>query len=234
VYARYGSQFRTLFESGLLPDEIARFGGGDIFSLPGAVALSLIHPIAIMLVSVFAVGFSATAVAGERQRGTLEVVLARPLSRRSLYATLALAALAFVVAATGSLVAGTLVGSALAGVLHELPIDRLPLLWLNAVLLFAAFAAIGLAASVSFDRVPPALGVALGITIAMYFFDVLGSLWPAAEWLQPYSLFHYLEAKAMLTGVPRPFDFFVLLAVVAVAVAWALVVFPGRDIAAPS
>ena len=57
IYARYGSQFTALVESGLLPEEFARLGGGDVFSLSGAIALSFIHPIAIILTSVFAWGF---------------------------------------------------------------------------------------------------------------------------------------------------------------------------------
>src|SRR5215207_6302161 len=68
-----------------LEDAFPEFGGGDIFSLPGSIALGLIHPIAIILTSVFSVGFSASAIAGERQRGTLEVALARPIARRTFY-----------------------------------------------------------------------------------------------------------------------------------------------------
>ena len=102
------------------------------------------------------------------------------------------------------------------------------------VLLFGAFAAIGLAASVSFDRLAPALGVTLGFVVLMYLLEVLGSLWPAAEMLQPYSLFHYLKPKAILSGAGAPFDLAVLASVILVAVAWALVVFPRRDLAAPS
>jgi hypothetical protein len=64
--------------------------------------------------------------------------------------------------------------------------------------------------------------------------EVLGSLWPAAEVLQPYSLFHYLKAKAILTGVVAPVDVGVLSSVILLALAWALVVFPRRDLAAPS
>jgi hypothetical protein len=100
--------------------------------------------------------------------------------------------------------------------------------------LFGAVAAIGLAASVSFDRLAPALGVTLGIVIVMYVLQVLGSLWPAAELLQPYSLFHYLKAKAILSGVVAPVDLIVLSSVILMAMVWALVVFPRRDLAAPS
>ena len=234
IYARYGSQFTALMQSGLLPEQFARFGGGDVFSLAGSIALGLIHPIAIILTSVFAVGFSASAVAGERQRGTLEVALARPISRRVFYLSLLAASFGFIAISIAALLAGSVSGATFAGVVEELAFRNLPLLWLNSVLLFGAFAAIALAASVSFDRLTPALGVTLGIVIAMYVLEVLGSLWPAAEPLQPYSLFHYLKAKAILNGFVAPFDLVVLSSVILIAMVWALMVFPRRDLAAPS
>jgi len=234
VYGKFGSQFRAVIESGLFPEEFARFGGGDIFSLPGSLALSLIHPIAIILTSVFSVGYSTGAVAGERQRGTLEVALARPISRRGFYLTLLAAAFGFVTVTVASLLAGGIAGSWFAGVIGELAVRNVPLLWLNSVLLFGSFAAIGLAASVSFDRLAPALGVTIGLMVTMYFFDVLGSLWPDAARLQPYSLFHYMQPKAILLGDGSLLDLTVLAAVIVAAMVWALVVFPRRDVAAPS
>jgi len=234
IYKQYGSQFAGLVESGLLPKEFARFGGGDVFSLSGSIALSFIHPIAIILTSVFAVGFSAAAIAGERQRGTLEVALARPVSRRMFYLNLLAATFAFIAILIAALLAGGISGATFAGVVEELAFRNLPLLWLNSVLLFGAFAAIGLAASASFDRLTPAVGVTLGVVIAMYVLEVLGSLWPAAEWLQPYSLFHFFKAKSILSGTVSPADMGVLLFVIVIAMAWALVVFPRRDLAAPS
>ena len=233
IYARFGSQFRSIFESGLIPPQFARIGGGDIFTLPGAVALSFIHPIAMILTSVFAVGFSAFAIAGERQRGTLEVVLARPMSRTVVYLSLLVASFGFIAIAIAALLAGSVSGATYAGVVDQLAFRNLPLLWLNGVLLFGAFAAIALAASVSFDRLTPALGVAMGIVVAMYVLEVLGSLWPAAEVLQPYSLFHYLKARAILTGTAVSMDVAVLLSAILIAMVWALVVFPRRDLAAP-
>ena len=234
IYAQFGSQFRALLESGIVPAQFFKFGGGDVFSLPGAIALGLIHPIAMILTSIFAIGFSSAAVAGERQRGYLEVVLARPISRRVLYTTLAAAAFSFVALSVTALLTGGLAGSTVAGVIGELSLGQVPLLWLNAFLLFGSFAAIGLAASVSFDRLPPALGVTIGIVVSMYALDVVGSLWPRAEFLQPYSLFHYLKARAILMGAAEPRDLIILAAVTVSAIVWALVVFPRRDLAAPS
>jgi hypothetical protein len=126
------------------------------------------------------------------------------------------------------------VGCAAAGVLDELPFDRLPLLWLNGMLLWGAIGTIGLAASVSFDRLPPAIGVTLAIVIVSYFLEILGSLWSDAKGLQPFSLFHYLTAKDILTGTTNVSGLVLLAVVAAVAIAWAEIVFPRRDLAAPS
>jgi ABC-type transport system involved in multi-copper enzyme maturation permease subunit len=234
IYDAFGAQFRDVLQSGAIPKQFTQFGGGDIFSLAGSVALGFIHPIAVGLNLVFAVGFAASCVAGERQRGTLEVLLARPLSRHVVYVTLAVAAALFLAITVGALTAGSAVGASLTGRLDELGPNNLPMLWLNGVLLFWAFAAVSLALSVSFDRLTPAVGLSLAFVLASYFLDVLGQLWPDAAGLQPLSLFYYVNARADLSGLPVWSDFGVLAAVIVVAIIYAWIVFPRRDLAAPS
>ena len=146
IYQSFGQQMKALIDSGVIPKQFTNFGGGDVFSLAGSIALGYVHPIAIILVSIFAIGFATSAVAGERQRGTLEVLLARPLSRRTIYVTELAAVLLFIGLVLVSASVGTAIGSAAAGVLGELAVDRLPILWLNGMLLWGTFAAIGLAA----------------------------------------------------------------------------------------
>jgi ABC-2 type transport system permease protein len=234
VYGSFGQTFKSIIDSGLIPKELTQFGGGDVFSLSGSLALGALHPISLILNSVFAVGFATAAVAGERQRGTLEVLLARPLSRRTTYVTLLVAMLTFVGVALVATILGAIVGSVVAGVSDELVIARLPVLWLNGLLLFGSIGAIGLAASVSFDRLTPALGITVAIVVISYFLEVLGTFWPDAKGLQPYSIFHYYAAKPILEGVVDVANFAALAVVGAVAIGWALIEFPRRDLAAPS
>ena len=234
VYGTFGQTFRSIIDSGLIPKQLMQFGGGDIFSLSGAMALGAIHPISLILNSIFAAGFATSSVAGERQRGTLEVLLARPLSRQTVYVTLLVAVLGFIGAAVAASLVGSTIGAAIGGVASELVPARLPFFWLNAVLLFGAIAAVGLAASVSFDRLTPAIGLTVGFTVISYFLEVLGTLWPDAQGLQPYSVFHYFDAKQVLEGNVVVGNFVILAAVAAVAIGWAIVEFPRRDLAAPS
>ena len=81
--------------------------GADPFSLDGAVALGWVHPIGIGMFVLFPVGLGAVAIAGERQRGTLEVLLSRPLSRRTLFATHLLTLVLIAVLTTLAALAGT-------------------------------------------------------------------------------------------------------------------------------
>lgn len=234
IYSQFGATFRDIFDQGVFPEAFANFGGGDIFSLAGSIALAFIHPIALILVSVFAVGFATSAVAGERQRGTLEILLSRPVSRRRTYVTLLFAAFVFIALSITALLGGALASAVAFDVIGELELSRVPLAWLSGFLMFGSFATIGLAMSVSFDRLGPAIGITIAILLVSYFLEIIGSLWPDATFLQPYSLFHYLQTKPILEGEADPVGFALLGVVAVVGIVWALVVFPRRDLAAPA
>ena len=113
------------------------------------------------MVAIFAIGSTATAVAGERARGTLEVLLARPISRLTLYVSILVAMLVAVLLVIGAIIGGMVAGSAIQGLTDELDLGLLPLVLLNGFGLWAAFTTFGLAASVTFDRPGPAIGLSL-------------------------------------------------------------------------
>ena len=110
----------------------------------------------------------------------------------------------------------------------------MPLVFVNGLLLWGAFAAFGLAASVSFDRLAPALGLTMAYLLINYFLEILGSLWRDVAWSQQYSLFHHFQPGKILTGDADPLDFLLLAAATVVPVVYALIVFPRRDLAAPA
>ena len=233
-YAAFSDVIRDLANSGAFPEELLSFGSGSLFSLPGAVTLGTQHPIAIAMIAVFAVGATSMAIAGERQRGTLEVLLARPVSRTAVYVSITLALLVVVAVVVAALIAGFVAGASLQGVLDDLPLEHLPMVWLNGFLLWGAFATFGLAASVTFDRPGPAIGLTLAYLLVHYFFEILGSLWQEAEWTQEYSLFHHFNSTEILAGAAEPIDLLILGLVFLIPIAYALVVFPRRDLAAPA
>ena len=233
-YTAFSDVIRDLANSGAFPEELLNFGSGSFFSLPGTITIGTQHPLPIAMLGIFAVGATATAIAGERQRGTLEVLLARPVSRVTVYLSILIGLLLVVAVVLAALIGGFIVGSAIQSVLEEMPLEHVPMLWLNGFLLWGAFATFGLGASVSFDRPGPAISLTLGYLLINYFFEILGSLWRDAAWTQEYSLFHHFQPTEILEGALDPIDLLILGIAFVVPIIYALVAFPRRDLAAPA
>lgn len=234
IYGAFSDVMRDLANSGAFPAELMNVGSGSLFTLPGAITLGVQHPLAIAMLSIFAVGAASTAVAGERARGTLEVLLARPISRLTLYVSLLAALLVTVLIVLVAILGGMVGGSAIQGIIEELDLALLPLVVLNGFGLWAAFTTFGLAASVTFDRPGPAIGLSLAYLLINYFLEILGSLWTDAAWSQEYSLFHHFDPGAILSGEAALLDLVIVFTAAILPVIYAIMVFPRRDLAAPA
>jgi ABC-2 type transport system permease protein len=233
VYVSFSDALRELANSGAIPKQLLNFGSGSLFTLPGAITLGFQHPLALAFMGIFAVGATTSAIAGERERGTLEVLLARPLSRRGLYLTVVAAVVVLLAIELLAMLGGQVAGILIQGISDQIDLGALWLVFVNGMLLWGAFAAFGLATSVSFDRHAPALGLGLAYLLVNYFLEILGSLWTDVAWSQEYSLFHHFQPTQILTGEADPLDFAILAAAIVIPVVYALIVFPRRDLAAP-
>jgi ABC-2 type transport system permease protein len=232
-YTTFQDLFAGLVEVGF-PENLLNFGSGSLFTLGGAMTIGVQHPLAIGFVGIFAVGAAAGAVAGEREAGTLEVLLARPVSRRRLYVSVGIAIMVAIGITLALLLAGQVLSINLLGVADEIDQWQVPMVWVNGMLLWGAFAAFSLAASVSFDRRGPAIGLSLAYLGINYFFEILGSFLPDLDWTQEYSLFHHWNPGEIVSGNLDPFDLALLGVAIVLPVLWALIVFPRRDLAAPA
>jgi ABC-type transport system involved in multi-copper enzyme maturation permease subunit len=234
IFDAFSDAFRDMANSGAIPESMLNIGSGSLITMPGTVTLGLQHPLALAMIGVFATGASATAVAGERAQGTLEVLLARPLSRVTLYFSILAALLLASVIVLLAILAGMIGSSAMVGLVGELDLSQMPLVVLNGFGLWAAFTTFGLAASVTFDRPGPAIGLSVAWLLLHYFLEILGSLWTDVAWTQEYSLLHHFNPGEILTGSLEPIDLVIVFAAAVVPLVYALLVFPRRDLAAPA
>jgi ABC-2 type transport system permease protein len=168
-------------------------GGTDA----GILAFGWNHPIAHALGAAVAITLAARAIAGEIEGGTMELVLAQPVSRlRYLSAHVAFAAAALAGVALAGVLA-TAVGQRVFG-LEPFPIARLGVLLLSFFLLQAALYAVTLAFS-AFGREAGRVALAgFGVALFSYLLQVLATLWPAAAFLEPYSLHTYYDPQEIL------------------------------------
>ncbi len=235
MYAAFGKEMSDFIEATPFFSQLMQnFGGGDVLSLTGSMSIAFTHPFTLLLIGIMAIAFPALAIAGERERGTLEVTLSRPISRRGLLATLFMAGFSFVIALVGVLVITTGVTAFAVGLGEELELVNLLWLWVGAALLFVAFMALAFEASVELDRSGPAIGIPAIFVLLNYLAFAIGSIWPDAKTLGDWSMFNLLKARQILEDGPQPVDVVVLVLFTLSFLAIAFYRFPRRDLPAPS
>lgn len=213
------------------------FGLTDLISPDAIIAqltgVSFNHPIVLALVGAVTIAPGARACQGELERGTLDMTLARPVSR----AAYLLGYVAYVLIAVTVLMvvawAAILGFDRLLAVPGELQVGRVSVMCLNAGLVFATFAGIALLISVLLGRRGNAVFVTIGVLVVMYALTFAERAWSAEllERLGPLSIFHWFDPGNTLMGVPvYTSDLVVPAAVFAAGVAGALWWFERRDL----
>jgi ABC-2 type transport system permease protein len=93
-----------------------------LLSYPGRIALAYDEPIVVFTISIFAIARGSDAVSGELNRGTLEMLLAQPVSRVQVLATQAFVTLGSLLLLSLATWAGT--GATFTAVVKEAPRHR--------------------------------------------------------------------------------------------------------------
>ncbi len=186
--------FRTLI-SGLM--------GMDVSSVGPQMLLVVVwtHPIVLAIVWGFAIAFCTRLPAAEIERGTIDVLLGWPVSRRTIYLSEGLACLAGgIVLLSCGFIGFRISASTLSAELQ--PALRNTLLTL--VNLFAVFVAVGgIAQCISSvcDRRSTAMGSTVTFLLASYLVQFLSTLWEPASRVAFASFAHYYQpAQVMLSG----------------------------------
>ncbi len=197
-------------------------GGTDIqFERPtDFLAVELLHPVVLILIGVWAIGRTAGAVAGELERGTMELLLSQPIPRNRLILAHLITDAIVIPVLCLSVVAGTQAGLEVMGPFtvdysvldkmpklpggrslpkgpDELPVDatRQPLAIVNLAALLFAISGLTLAISAINRSRWRAIGFAVVVVMTMFIVNVLGQLWDAAAPLRPFSIFYYYQPQ---------------------------------------
>ncbi|HEU5430615.1 MAG TPA: ABC transporter permease subunit [Thermomicrobiales bacterium] len=199
--------------------------------LEGYLALGFTHPLYIVLTAAAVVGFAARSLAGEIERGTMQIALARPVSRPAVYASrvagMAAVCLALAIVGPLGMVGGLLIvqpdGTLHSSHLWPLAVGSMALFWaIGGLTLF------GSAAASTSGRV---VGWAIGALLLSYFIDYFSGVWRVVRPLDIVSIFHYYDPSgALVHGSLAPRDPFVLFAAGLAGVLAGLAVFTRRDL----
>jgi len=204
--------------------------GADASTLVGFLHIELFSMILPALIVAFAAGMASGFTAGEESRGTIDVLLSYPVSRRRVVLEKAAAVVIGCVIAATAVWVMALAGAAASS--SPLPPDRLAEALVMLVLLGLAFGAIALAISAATGNRAAAIGVAIALMVVMYLIDALAAIVDGLRSIQPLSLFRYYMGNDPLRNGLSLTDAAVLAAVTAVFLMAALVAFDRRDLAA--
>lgn len=232
-------------ESGKMMQKL--IGGDNITFGQGLDSLTIgyVHPLVLTILCVWGIGRAAGAIAGELDKGTMELLLAQPIERWRVITSHFVIDLLTIPLVCLCMYCGTVSGA----FTYDLPnltqrdprpIDPWFFIWAAPSVGSLVFAVTGVtmllsAAGRSRTKV---LGLATMLTLLQFLINLLGQVWPAVEPFRPFTVFYYYQPQPMLLGVPNAGELLArnvgtLLAVGLVGYGSALIVFCRRDLPAP-
>jgi ABC-2 type transport system permease protein len=203
---------------------------GDASSLIGFLHIELFSMILPAAIAAFAAGVASGFTAGEESRGTIDILLSYPISRRRIVLEKWLAVMLACLVTVIVLWVLAEVGAAISA--SALPGDRLAAALVMLVLLGLAFGAIALAISAATGNRGAAIGITIALLVVMYLIDALSAIVDGLGVIRPLSLFRYYMGGDPLRFGLNLGDAGVLAAVTLVFLAVAVWAFERRDLAA--
>lgn len=232
------SSFFSVGESGLPslivspPRAIRAFLGGatNLISPDGWIASAMLHPIALSLASISALLVPAASGVSELERGTLDLVLARPVGRKPYLAARIGAGLSLMAVAHALMLVGMLVGWATLEGVKALTLEQILIAWLGATAIFSFFSAAGAWIFVSSDQRGRAMGWTVALIVGSFLANFLSLAFDTTEFLGPITPFRYFRVPVLLDGGPWVQHYLVLAGGTLACAIGALWSFSRRDL----
>ena len=222
-------ELKSYFE--LMPEELLSAFGGDLTDIAtpeGFLNAELFFLVTPLFFLIFAIGFGAGAIAGEEEQGTLDLLLANPLSR------LRVVLEKFGALSTGIILLAVIYWAGLAVGIKIINADvnllNLAAACFSAALLGITFGTLSLAIGCAVGKRNLAMAVA-GVLAAVTY--ILNALAPVFDSLEPFRgvspFYYYIGGDPLLNGL-NVGHAGVLVGLTAIFIVAALLLFERRDL----
>lgn len=224
IYPSYREQIKD-FE---LPEAFrALIGDADYGTPEGFLAAEFFSWVPILVV-IFAIMAGTSALAGEEAEGTLDLLLAQPISRGRLVMEKMAGFAISAVLITAINYVGWLLSVPFVDI--DISYGRLLIATLQLLPLILVFGAVAMWCGAFFPDRRLATGVATAFAVASFFVNYISALVEALEPLAWMSVFHYANGSEAMINSADPAKSAVLLAVTAAFAFLALASFERRDL----
>ncbi len=221
VFNQLPLQMRVLFEQEFMP----------VFSVTGAAAFGLNHPLVLIAISIVAITIPARQIAGDSENGRLEMIMAIPLRRWTLiFSIWGSSALAILLVVCGG-AAGSVTGLTITGYLNLTVLGNILKISVNLWLLFLLISSYTLLISVLSREGSRAALLAGGITFSLYLIYFISSIWSKLNFLKMLNIFNYYQPQELMLQDSSVFPSLgILLLLIILCIATAIYSFERRDI----
>ncbi|MBM4026997.1 MAG: hypothetical protein FJ280_16580 [Planctomycetes bacterium] len=188
-----------------LPSIVKAALGGEMLRLgntAGLIAIGYNHPFVLFLYMLFAVGTPTGLLAGEVQRGTMELILSRSTTKVQVYVCAGILTLAGMFALVLVMFLGTVAAVNIFTFQDRVPLDVFFRIAINGGLLASTFGAFALLCAGTFARLYAAVGVAVAFLVTNYFLAVVSNWWPRMAFLKRATLFYLIDSSNLWQGWP--------------------------------
>ena len=196
----------------------------------GYLAVGFREPIYLIIILSFVIASSSSAIAKEIERGTIFLLLSRPVSREEFF--LAKFATTFIgtVLLLCFAILGTWLGSLVFGV-NGIDYDLVFKIQINVFFLAIAVAGIGYLISSILSEGSKTLALSSGVTVLMFFIEFLADSLPSIDWIGYVSVFHYYEPSILVNSESLSWGNLSILIIVGfIGLILATIMFKRRDI----
>lgn len=223
-----GDSFKQAF-SNLPAGMDALIGNADFFTTPDGFIHGEFFALTMpLIICIMAIVVASALIAREEDSGTLELLLARPVSRSKLIRQKITALITIIVGLSACVWIGLWLGSLLIDK-FDVTLSYMAIAALNLALLAAAFGCLALMITALYGK----RGVA-SATVGIYFLFsyIIGTFGEQVSWLkplEPFALFHYFDTIDILHGDTRWWDMVILMMVCLLTYFVAELAFRRRD-----
>ncbi|MBN1359811.1 MAG: hypothetical protein JW993_04430 [Sedimentisphaerales bacterium] len=188
-----------------LPGIIKTSLGGDLLNSGSMSALLTIgyqHPFVLFLDMLFAVGAPAGLLTAEVQKGSMELILSRPVTKTQVYICAAVLTMVGMFSLFIVMFLGTLASVNIYTFDETIELDLFFRIAMNGALLACTFAAFALVSAASFRRLYAAVGVSVAFLTLNYFISLVSQWWPSLVFLRRATLFYLVYFSRIWEGWP--------------------------------
>jgi len=217
----------------VFPDILKALMGGEILevaNVAGLIAIGYQDPLVLLLYMLFAVGVPTALLAGEIQKGTMELILSRQVAKTHVYICAGLITVVGMYALVMVMFTGTIVATKIYDFYQEVPLDFFFRIAIVGGMLASAVGGIALLAAACFRRAL-AVSLTVGFLVVQYFISIISDWWVRMEWMAPVSIFNYVDGAEIFRTQSWPIgDMFVLLSILTISTILGGILWQRRDL----